>query len=105
MKTLHRVAVEGDVWVMAEGRDEAVAEARRVVMGGKGLSYDVWQFLPRNASLVDSNILGSRPDNAEDADTRTIADHIEAARPRTPPASTWPSIAAIQAAAADKPSG
>jgi hypothetical protein len=74
-KELFRVAVEGEVWVMAESQQDATREARRAVtMNRDEVDYYVYPMLPIDPNFVDSDILDAIPYGAEDE--RTVGERL-----------------------------
>lgn len=86
-KRLHRVAVEGEIWVMARSQEEAAAEAR-FALQDEDVSFYVYPFLPVKTSLVSSTALESLPYNADAGDERTVGEHLKVHETALSPAAT-----------------
>lgn len=88
MKQLFRVAIEGEVWVMAKDKADAEREAA-YYSSSDDIDYYVYPMLPVSPSLVETEVLESLPYNADPGDERTVGDHLRelaAARSQKPAA-------------------
>jgi hypothetical protein len=92
-KKLYRVAIEGEVWVMAESPHAACNVANNALgRTAEDVELYVYPMLPVNPALVDAKVLKSLPYNADRGDRRTVGEHLIATRARTDaavPPITW----------------
>ncbi len=90
-KRLFRVAVEGEIWVMAESPGEAQNETIHHLMEeADNLELYVYPILPK-PHLVDEETKESLPYNTEPGDGRTVGVHLNVnASGCSPPVSVVP---------------
>lgn len=94
LKKLHRVAIEGEFWVMARTPQEAEREARYALLEqSEDLSLYVYPFLPVKTSLVSTAALESLPYNADKGDERTVGEHLQGHATAVAPAATTAPLA------------
>jgi hypothetical protein len=82
---LHRVSVEGEVWVVAADKEAAESHVRGLLRGG-GLAHElglyVYPFLPVQLNMLSDEVLERAP---WFGDGRTVREWLEEiARARTP---------------------
>ena len=78
MRELRRVAIEGEVWVMAESDADAIQEAAMVRNLADQVEFYVYPMLPVDVNMVDREVIDSIPYNVDRGDRRTVGDHSRA---------------------------
>ncbi len=85
-KKLHRVSIQGELWVMAQDNHEAMREAQRAItLNREEVALEIYPWLPTDPKFVDDDVLESIPYGADDE--RTVGDRLrELATARGAPA-------------------